>query len=194
MPGPPKQLVESLSNAVAALDEAKVPKDLREVAFKAALAGLNIKSENGDETPLAVPTPSGDAGGSADHFGKIAKKLKVDAAAVERVFDFDDGDVHLLIGHTDLNSTRSEAQKEVALLVVAARQGAGLEDWTSTEEVRNAANDLGVYDKAFASRVETLKGGRMRMRGKGRSRELKMNQPGFEEAAALVSRLVETAK
>lgn len=120
----------------------------------------------------------------------IAGKLKRDIEKVEQVFDIDGEGVHLLPGHSDLNDVQATAQKEVALLVLAGWQGSGKEEWTKVSRVRDAANDLGVMDGAFASRIEQLRGP-VRMKGDARNRELKLNSPGYEAAADLIDRITQ---
>jgi hypothetical protein len=190
----PNHVVEKLEMAVAAVEAAKVPQDLREVAFKAALGAVGIVSIEKERSPIPEPSSSrsGDAGqGSADHRGPvaaIASKLKRDFNTVEQVFDIDDEGVHLLAGRGNLNEVQATAQQEVALLVLAGWQGAGKEEWTKISRVRDAANDLGVMDGAFASRIEKMRGP-VRMKGDARNRELKLNSPGFEAAADLIDRI-----
>jgi hypothetical protein len=192
------QLAEALKQAVAAVDEAKVPKDLREIAFKAALSGMNVgTSEDQEINPIPPDGGGGNAGGSGDQsFGdlidKLARKLKCDLESAKLVFEFDEDDAHLLIAASDLDSKSAVAQQEVALLVLAARQGSGTEEWTNAKVIRDMAQHLGVYESNHSTYVGELKGRRVRIKGKGPSRELKLNQPGFEEAAALVSRLTES--
>jgi hypothetical protein len=194
-----KQLVEAFKRAVATVDEAKVPKDLREIAFKAALAGMNVST--GEDQKVTLPSSISDGGGgdaengggdSGDLIDKLARKLKCDLDATKLAFEFDEGDAHLLVAASDLDSKSAAAQQEVALLTLAARQGSGMEEWTSAKVIRDMAQNLGVYESNHSTYVGELKGRRVRIKGKGQGRELKLNQPGFEEAAALVSRLAES--
>ncbi len=53
------------------------------------------------------------------------------------------------------------------------------------------AHDLGAYEKNHSTHVGALKGPRVRIRGKGQSRELKLNQPGYEAATEIIVRLSE---
>jgi hypothetical protein len=190
----PSNVVETLEMAVAAVEAAKVPKDLREVAFKAALGAIGLvpTGEDGGSAREASFIRAGDGGresaGEGSPLASIAGKVKRGVEAVEQVFDIDDEGVHLLPGRSDLNEVQATAQQEVALLVLTGWQGAGKEEWTKISRVRDAANDLGVMDRAFASRIEKMRGP-VRMKGDARNRELKLNSPGFEAAAILIDRI-----
>jgi hypothetical protein len=159
---------------------------------------VGISDDSGIAPPKPAPPESGgDTGNSGGASGglidKLARKLKCDLDVTKLAFEFDDGDVHLLVAASDLDSKSATAQQEVALLVLAARQGSGMEEWTSAKVIRDVAQNLGVYESNHSTYVGELKGRRVRIKGKGPSRELKLNQPGFEDAAALVSRLADSS-
>jgi hypothetical protein len=68
---PSQKVVEALEKAVAAVDKAKVPKDLREIAFKAALADASFREvPPGDPPPGDPPPPPVDP---SDGVGKLLR-------------------------------------------------------------------------------------------------------------------------
>jgi hypothetical protein len=189
-------IVDALKRAVAAVEEAGVPEDLREEAFRAALASEGLQPApaasgavgKGDSSPVGEGPPSD----ASEPLQKIAKKLKLDPALVGRIFEIDGDTVHLLVSTSDLDSKASVSQQEITLLVIAARQAAGLDDeLTHVKEVREIAKEFGVFDSNFSGNITPLKGSRIRFTGSAATRQFKMNQPGFEAAAAIVKRLAE---
>jgi hypothetical protein len=189
--------VEALKAAVAALEDARVPEDLREVAFSRVLDNY-LANEAG---PSSASVPSGGTGAegggggeTADPSGKLqalAGKLDVGTDAVERVYDIDEDGVHLNIPRSKLDRKKKLAQQEAARLVAAARQATGDEQWTPVEVIGEAADDLGVKDTNFSKNISALNGVGLRIRGSAGKRELKMNQVGYEATAEIVRRLSE---
>ena len=168
--------------------------DLRPIAFSKAfdqIAGV----------PAAAAPPGPGAGGSgggggdgaplSDAIGRIAVKFGVEAEIVERVLDVDEDGVHLSVPRSALNDTKKVAMREVARLIAAARQAAGVdEEYTQFAVIRDTCDDRGVLDSAnFAAAMQSLDGDGMRFRGTGRSREVKVNAAGYEKAAGIMRRV-----
>jgi hypothetical protein len=174
-------VVERLRLAAAAVIEAELPAELRS-------AGLVLAFWAEDHRLAADPARKqlGDPTGASD---AIAAKLGVSVDALERIFDFENGDVALILPRRALGASKSAAASELAHLVVAARQTMGLADWTPVEAVRAVCDDMGVLDGNFGRFMQQLNGNGFRVRGAGVKRELKMNASGFEATAALVNRI-----
>jgi hypothetical protein len=98
-------------------------------------------------------------------------------------FDLVEGRMHLTIAPSRLPRQKAAAMKDVALLVSAARQAAGVDaEWTAAGAIRDECRDLGVLDgNNFAAEVAQLDA-YLSFRGTGRSRLLKVNRRGYEEA------------
>lgn len=187
-------MVDALEQAVAAIDAAKVPSDLREIAFKAVLAEVGLDSSEGKEDSASVRAGrvTDQAGTSSNGvLAAVAAKLGVDESQAAQVFDVDDDGIHLTIQRSRLDAKQKVAQQEIARLVVAARQAGGMEEWTPIGLVIDAAHDRGVHDSNFSRNVGALDGDGIRFRGAKTKRELKMNQVGFEKAAKVVGRITE---
>lgn len=191
-------VVDALKAAVAAVEEAGVPEDLREPAFRAVLASKGLTTGT-KEAPGLTNEGQGPGEGSAhdgasDELVRIGKKLKLPAELVGRIFEVEDQAVHLLVSRSDLDDKVITAQQEITLLVLAARQAAGVDaEMTAVEDVRAVLSDFGVLDRNFSSNIASLKGGQVRFSGSAQKRQFKVNQPGYEAAADIVKRLTDQA-
>ncbi|HEU5105013.1 MAG TPA: hypothetical protein VFU11_04155 [Solirubrobacterales bacterium] len=192
----PKDVVERLRTAVAAVDEAKVPKDLRVAAFTAVLAGLPIRPPQNDPKGSDGIRPGGDVqprGDTSKGLGQIADKLEIGEAQAGIVYDVDEDGVHVTVKRASLNKTKKLAQQEVTYLVVAGRQATGLEEWTPTKVAIETTHDRGVHDTNVSKAISALDGDGIRFRGTGSKREIKMNAVGFAKAGEIVKRLAEAS-
>jgi hypothetical protein len=169
---------ERLRAAAAAVEEAGLPADLRS-------AGLVLAFWAEGGTAGATERQLGGAGA----LGDVAIQLGVEPDDLERIFDFDDGDIALIIPRRALSTSKGTAMAEVTHLVVAARQSLGLGDWTPADAVREACEDRGVLDGNFGRVIQSLNGEGFRVRGTGAKRELKMNASGVEATIALINNL-----
>jgi hypothetical protein len=186
---------DSVSSALRlaheAVDAAEVPEDLRVAAFEKAAAVLLPSAAAAPPAQARVATPSASpSSGEASAAERAAKKLHVEERQLDRVLEFDPDGVHLLVQRSKLPRAKSEAIQQVALLVVAGRQAAGMdpEGWTHQSHVRDATEALGVDDrKNFATHLKRVDG--LRNRGSGKTGELKANAVGFEAAARLIQQI-----
>lgn len=177
----------AIEAALRVVDGADVPEDLRAVAFEKAYESLAGAGPAPQQQQAASLVGLGDRPTARDESetAQVAVKLRIEQDLVERVLDFDEDGVHLMVPRSLLARQKSAAIHQVATLVVAGRQGAGREEWTPLSAVRRETETLGVEDRSnFAMHMKQLDG--VRMRGSGRTGELKMNAVGFENAAELV--------
>jgi hypothetical protein len=181
----PDELVDLLRKAADAVEQADLPQDLRVIAYSRALdrlggdllAGLNGSARNG---AVAI----------CQEVEQIAGKLGVEPERVARVVDVDGDGVHLTVPRSALPPVKLEAMQEIARLVAAARQAAGVDaEYTPLARIRDACDNRGVLDRNFSSAMQRLDGDGMRFRGPSRSREVKVNAAGYEAAGAIVRRL-----
>jgi hypothetical protein len=189
-------LSNSLRAALAALDEAGVPDELREIAFgralDATLGGFQGSVPSGRlEQPGAggagIESPRGDGSLSG-----LAQRLGIELAAAEAIYDVDEEGLHLVIAPSKLDTSVTAAMEQIARLVVAGRQAVGVDDeWTPIGVVRAACENRGRYSRGnFSTYVSKLDGDGFRIRGTGTSREFKANAAGFESTGHLATRLV----
>lgn len=180
-----------LIGAMKDVEDAEVPEDLREIAFKEA---IRLREASAGLVP-AGDGGTGSGGGGAGDAGdgavaQIAARFGVDPAQVEEVFTERDGDVLLAIGTKALSSGKRPATKEIALLVAGARQATGDEEWTSVNSIREWCETYGKYDNAnFAKTIADMED-LFQFTGKGQKREVRLRQPAWEAAGELVSRIV----
>lgn len=181
------------------LDAAKVPDGLREVAFTIGIetliggpSSLPPQTTQAPSLDLTIPArgtaPAGDSPGAL-----LASRLGVSYADVTDVFNFGgDQDPELVVGSGKLPPQDAAATKEIAVLIAAARQGTGREEWTPFSEIRSTCAQYGRLDtNNFASTMKELETYFSFRSPSPRKREVKLNRPGWERATALVTRLVE---
>lgn len=180
------QIVEQLKAGLQAVEEAGVPPDLQAVAYRHALQMLT------GETP--IPGPGRDSGSgreSAENplLVSISRRLQIERDVVAHVFEEENDQVHLILTKARLPNSKSKAasMRNVALLVAAGRQAAGIEDYTPAALIRHECEELGVLDPPNFS-VELGRIG-MRTRGGPKSREVHASRHQLEEAANLMVRI-----
>jgi hypothetical protein len=196
MSGRVDSLTQALRDASSAVDEAGIPKDLREIAFARALDYALLPSQ-----PPPEPRPKAD--GPPDHqhqdgdadapsLENLVKKLDVPLSQVQRIYEIDDEGVHLLMSTSDLPAKKQDAMAEIAYLIIAGRQATGLDEFTSPKVVKEAADNRGVLDSSnFWKAVGKIDGKGIRIRGTNANRDFKINQAGYEKAAAIVKRIAD---
>lgn len=121
----------------------------------------------------------------------IAKRLGIPAEQADRVFHVDGDDLELTVSVAALASPKRAATREIAILVTAGRQASGQDDReTDAEAVRRVCDHYKKLDPPnFSSTMRELNG-LLTVREKGRKKYLKMTQPAWEEASAVVKRVL----
>lgn len=191
---------DAIARTIEDLDAAGIQGDDRPVVLRAILDVRLGGSHSTSAAPgtAAAPSIGHQHAASAstlppsqdDTLGKISGALKLDRELLEYVYDVQDGEPTLVISPKRLPDRKAEATKVIAQLVAAARQSAGLEDWTGAGTIRTVVGDYGRLDSNnFAAAIQTLDKVAL-SRGKGANRELKITRAGMEEIAALIASLV----
>ncbi len=185
----PNDVESILSGAVKAVTDAKVPDDLKSVAFEKAvdlLAGRitpAAAATQGAAGAVASPTPV--AGSQLD---RLAARLGLPHDVVDGVFAEGRDGLHVNVRPERLSRSKSAGARELAMLVAAMHQ-AESDEPTSVEEIRRVVEDYNRYDQPnFASSLAALKGPFL-MSGPSRTRTFKLTRPGWAEASKLVERL-----
>lgn len=202
----PDELQERLKRAADAVQEAKVPEDLRVVAFEHALDALGVGAEPPpaaaaatlaaraqEQQPPNQGTGAQTRGASGElangMVDRIATALSLDRDLVGRIYDEEDGQVRLIVKRTMLPevSKKAASMRHVALLVVVGRQAAGLDEYTPYDTIREECRELKVYDGPnFASEVGKLE---FRTKGGRNTKEAKANRHHYDEASDLIRRM-----
>lgn len=186
MENKPEEIKSTIMEIVKALDEAKVPDDLRVAAFEKAFDAMMQASGL-----QAAPAPSkGVAQREAAELEgpslrAIATRLDLDPELVEELYYADGDSLGLALASSRLHPKKAAATQEIALLVAAGRQAGGWDEWTPAGRIRDVARDYGRYDQAnFASTIKRM-GDVFSFRGRGRDLDVRLTRPGYERAAAL---------
>jgi hypothetical protein len=180
---------EALTKAVDATchRDPELPQQLLVPAFQEVLRHL-LQAPSKAVVPFSVPEPAPTTG-----LARLAARTKVSEQALGDIFDVDGDSISVHVASSRINSAKSRATRDIALLVVAARQGAGLdESWTAIGHVREALQNYNRYDASNFSSYLKASGDAFNVRGKGVSMELRLTQPGWEAATALIASLIST--
>lgn len=184
-----------LTKAAQAVEEAGVPKDLRVVAFQNAIDMLR-SGVSGAPAPDSRAGAGSSAGteraqerAGAALVDRIANRLGVPVDAVEAVFDdADPTRPGLVLPSAALDSRKAAAAKQIGLLIAAARQAAGLDEWTDVDELRRVVEDYNRYDSGnFASAIREIEA--IRIRKENNKIQIQLRRPAWDNATALVRSL-----
>jgi len=146
---------------------------------------LAPESMNGPRSAQSSANNSGLA--SDDPLDFVADFLDCDQAGVHRIYAVQDGIPELKIKTTKLPTAKGPAAVDIALLVMAARQGARIEEYTVVGDLQSVTKAYGKFDtNNYASSVRQLDHLVLK-RGRGVKLERKLTKPGIEAAAKLVS-------
>ena len=182
-------LREMLREAANLVEAADVPDDLRAAAFTEAvrlLSGQPAGPEGASDQPQLVPQAS-----QTSLLAKVARRLGVDEAILTYFYEEDQGDLRLVVRRQMLpnSNSRAAAMRAVGLLVLAGRQAAELEEWTSYDVIRAECDELNVLDRPnFATELQSLE---MRTRPIGRTKEAKLSRHGFDRATQLIQSMAQ---
>jgi hypothetical protein len=174
------QTAEKEVNAAELADEFRIP------AFQAAVQALMEAKSVGD-TGRAFHRESARTNGDASD---LERRLGVTAAELSEVFHFEPDRVELVVAPSRLPQKKASAMRDVALLIVSARQAGGIDDgWTEVSAIRDACRELGVLDAGnFAAEISQL-GDVFNFRGTGRGRQVRTNAKGYERVSARIKEL-----
>jgi hypothetical protein len=185
-----------LREAHKAVLVAELPKELQVAAFEKAIDLLSGRTAVAAGTAAVDQSDSrglrlADGTDAKDPIGLISRRLGIDRETAERVYHVDGDDLRLVLSSTKLSGAKKTATEEIALLVAAGRQAARLDqETTDAERVREVAEHYRRYDSPnFARTIKDMHAVFI-VRENGRKKMVKMTQPGWEAAQALVSRVV----
>jgi hypothetical protein len=177
----PRKAIKIAHEAVIGVD---LPQEFRQAAFVEILR----YELNTAQVPAAQPsTQLGKSNdGPSAGLARLAIRVGVSELALSDVFEID-GDVALHVASSRIDTVKSRATKEVALLIASARQGSGVDDsWTGVNHVRDSLQQYNRYDPNNFSAYLRKAGDSFNFRGKGSSQEIRLTKPGWETAIALI--------
>ena len=180
-----------LVSARRAVDEAEIPDDLRSIAFGKAIdliAGPRKLADGPSIDAASQGREASDQPGDGT-LDLIAKKLELDLAVVDQVFDVVEGEVHVVVHPGKLHNSKKRGTEQVALLVAAGRQAAGFDDVTLWDTIRAVAEDFKRYDPPNFAKTINGMSDEFTQRQSGKSRAVKVSRPGWAAAKQLVNAL-----
>lgn len=140
--------------------------------------GAGAGSGNGwtPQQPLAPIVPDG----SDPVLAAICSKLNISADTAELVYAVEDGQPQLVVSPKKISGNKSQQTRTIAKLVAAARQAAGIEEWTTAKTVREVVTTYGALDPSnFATTFGQLEDVAV-IKGSGQERAIKITRPGYE--------------
>ncbi len=189
------RLSEVFEQAAKIVEQCNIPDSMQATAFGKAVDMLIGSSQATSTLPLSgnlSPIPARFTGEVVSEIlDNIASRLSLNLDVIEHVFVESDGIVSLIVPPDKFSSSKMSGTREIALLIVAAKQCSGLEDsWTSVDEIRKWCEEYKKYDAPnFARALKGMKQELMPPRNKGASREYRLSKPGLQEARQLIERL-----
>jgi hypothetical protein len=185
-------LSQTIKEVHQAVVDADIPPQMHNVAFAEALRyALNGTSgTSGTSHPGLPPTSRRNVneGGkdAASGAARLAAKVGVDEFSLADIFAIDD-DVTLHVASSKIDSVKTKATREIAMLIAAARQGSGVDEaWTAASHVRDALQQYNRFDPANFAAYLRKTGDIFNFRGKGAAVEVRLTKPGWEAAGSLI--------
>jgi hypothetical protein len=146
-----KRVSDFLAKAAAAVDAADLPDDLRAPGFTAAvglLAGGQVADDAGADGGQVPPTQAGGSSARATEvLDRIAAGMGIDPGAIRRIYEEVDGTPVLNVKSNKLPKSKAAGAHDVALLVMAARQLGGVDEYTEAGVLRDAAKRYAKFDQ-----------------------------------------------
>lgn len=191
---------QAAAAALADVNALEVEGEDRKIVLKALLEARLGGSAPVSPALAARPAPNGttqdapQAVATDDVMGRVGAALKVDRDTLDLVYALQDGEPHVVISAKKITQNKAHAARQLGQLVAAARQAAGLEEWTSVSTIRKIVSDYGRLDSGnFASAIQQMDSVAV-IRGKGQQREVKITKPGMEATAELINTLAGTTE
>jgi hypothetical protein len=206
---------ETLKRAWAAVEDADLPSNIREVAFREAVrllvpvpvpaAATAPATTSGTSVGAGKPGSTRGRGSSSSDvsngdgseitddeeaiFGKVETHTGVPTAKLEELVHLDSGSLKVSIPGLKLGKNNAERTRAIAQILSIVR-GFGLDEAeTSLELVRAEAQRLRCYDQAnFSSQVKALNG--YLITGSGTNRRIRAKSAGIQSFPALVDSLL----
>jgi transposase-like protein len=184
----PTEMNEALQAAKQAVQQADLPEQWQERAFgevlRSLLGGRPAVSSAIATLQQAATVTSGVG------MQRLAARFGVSEEALADVIAVDDEAITVHVASGKLPTTKSRATRELALLVVAARQGVGFDEaWTDVQHVRDSLMQYNRYDQGNFAKYLRETQDVFNFRGKP-IHQLRLTRPGWEAAIELVKGLI----
>jgi hypothetical protein len=174
-------------------DRSLILKAVLDARLRASTDTPRVSTWSGGE-PAAAPLPpvaSAPADGD-DVLGRIGAALKVDRDTLELIYAVDDDEPQVVVSAKKIAPNKALATRQLGQLIAAARQAAGLEEWTSVGTIRAVVQEYGRLDSNnFASSIQQMDDACL-VKGKGLQRVVKVTKPGYDLTGDLVKSIAGT--
>lgn len=195
---------EVLAGAVAAVERAGVPENLRAIAFTEVLRDMLVSANRvGNVSRGYHPVSFDDPKNAADDetsmqdlvlenevLKKIERGTGVSTTELDRLIFLDEGEPRIVPSGLKLGKNNAERTRAVVAILTVARAFGFDEGETSLEIIREEVQRLRVYDSAnFASHVKGLPG--FVIKGTGANRRVQAKATGIEEFPDLVAEILQ---
>ncbi len=169
-----------------------LPDHLEVVGLKYLLSGYESQSgaERKESEPPFESSVKRDQGEGSGPLAALVDRAGIEEPKLRHVYSLGhDEEPEIVVSVRRLAETDAEATRQLALLVTGARQGLGLEEWTSASEIREWSKRYSRYDSKNFARTLTEMEEEFSTRGKGVSKELWLTMPGWDGWSSLLTDL-----
>lgn len=191
------ELRRAAAASVADVDALSLEGEDRSIVLKALLqarlgdsTAIPVTPRGGGSASVAARASTQQFAASGDVLDRVAQVFQVEREVLDTVYAVEDGEPTLVVSAKKIAPTKSAGARELAQLVAAARQAAGIEEWTSASTIRAVVSDYGRLDSNnFASSIQAMDNIAV-FKGKGLQREIKITRPGLESTADFIRSIV----
>jgi hypothetical protein len=186
------ELRQAAAAALADVDALNLEGDDRKIILKALLeARLGGRVPVGPTSNQRVaPDGTPHAIADGDLLNRMASVLAIDRDKLELVYSVENDEPTVVVSAKKVSTNKALATRQLGQLVAAARQVAGIEEWTSASTIRPIVQHYGRLDpNNFAATIQQMDDVCV-IRGKGQNREVKLTKPGVEKTAELINTIV----
>lgn len=178
------------------LADADLPEDYKLAAYPVllarALGGAPSPQTGGVDQPAPADTAavgtSGPSPSPSDN-AALGRRTGREVSQLEDIYDLSTDPPSLIVSVRKLDTAVAKATAQIALLVVAARQGGGTEDWTKASEIRAVCQDYSRFDSSNFAGTLTAMHEEFAFRGRGQAREVRLTRPGWDALSEVLTEL-----
>jgi hypothetical protein len=191
------EAVDVLKKALAAVEEAALPQDLRLAGFERAIEMIaggtaarprSVAGQDGGSASGHGEETNGRRSGEAlgSRLAKIEGELGLAGGQVERLFDEHEGDLQFVGNLENLGTSKAAKVSSLVVLYVIARQAGGYDDGPTTDiRIRQEIDRHGLLDTGNYNKHITPLKSYLNFNGQGRALIFKPKYEGRLKAKEL---------